>query len=298
MSFLFSFPFYEQIAQDLLKDSFLAQGIFECNRFDNQELHLVLKTPVLDKTCIILGSISPPESNLFSCLILAHTLKKEGARNCIALIPYLAYTRHEHDEVGKSQVTDLIGKLLLNSGVDQIVTIDMHSQAAEDLFPMSIQSLSPAKIFADELRRISFIPDMIVAPDQGALDRAQKVADALDYSIPVSLMYKKRERDELTHLDFKGPVGEKVLIIDDILDTGQTLISAARMLKNMGAKEIIIMISHGLFTGNLWEDLFVLPVERIYCTNTIDPFSQRTKKYPVYCLSINSILKDFLCNRQ
>lgn len=296
MTLLFSFSFYEEMTWDLLKSPSFLKGDFSCRRFSNQELHLTLKTPVLGKTCVILGSISPPESNLVSLLILAHTLKKEGAKKCIALIPYLAYTRHEHKEELKSQVTALVGKLLLSSGIDQILTIDIHSQAAIDLIPLPIHSLSPAKMFAEELKRISFIPDVIIAPDEGAVDRSKEVARVLNPLIPVVTLYKKRESSGLVHLDFKGPVGKKVLIIDDILDTGETLISSLKMLKDLGAQEIIIMVSHGLFTKDLWKQLFDLNVQRIYCTNTTLPPLEKIEKYPIYFLSITSILQEFLCH--
>ena len=298
MTLLFSFPFYEEMTRELLRSSSFLKGDFSCNRFSNQELHLMLKTPVLDKSCIILGSISPPETNLVSFLILAHTLKKEGAKKCIALIPYLAYTRHEHKEVAKSQVTALLGKLFSSSGIDQILTIDIHSQAAIDLFPLPIHSLSPARVFAEELKRISFIPDVIIAPDEGAVDRSKEVARVLNPSIPVLTLYKKRESNGLVHLDFKGPVGKKVLMIDDILDTGETLISSVKMLNALGVQEIIIMVSHGLFTKDLWKQLFDLNVQRIYCTNTTLPSQEKIKKYPIYFLPITSILQEFLCQHQ
>ncbi|MES2200358.1 MAG: ribose-phosphate diphosphokinase [Chlamydiota bacterium] len=298
MNLLFSFSFYEEMAREILKSPFFSRGDFDCSRFSNQELHLMLKTPVLGQTCIILGSISPPEINLFSSMILAHTLKKEGAKKCVALIPYLAYTRHEHEEAAKSQVTALVGKLLLSSGVDQIITIDIHSKAAAELFPLPIHSLFPAKIFSDELKRISFIPDAIISPDEGALERSKEVAKVLDSLIPVLAMYKKRENNGLVHLDFMGPIGKKVLIIDDILDTGETLISAVRVLKALGAQEIVVMVSHGLFTGDFWKQLFELNVQRIYCTNTTCPPREKTEKYPIYFLSVTSILQEFLCSHQ
>lgn len=295
MSYLFFFSSYEQMAEKIINSSNFLKGDFLCSRFSNGELQITVKTSVIHQTCIILGSIAPPESNLFSFISLAHTLKKEGAKKCIALLPYLAYTRHEHKELGKSHLTALMGELLSSSGIDLIITIDIHSVTAKDLFPMQVMSLSPATRFAEELKQISYIPDTIIAPDEGALDRSKEMVKALGSSIPIIVMHKKREKTGVVHLEFTGDIGKKVLIIDDMIDTGETLVSAVRMLVALGVQEIIIMVSHGLFTGDLWKLLFTENVKKIYCTDTIPLLKEKTENYPIHILSVTSILQEFLC---
>lgn len=289
MKLLFSISLHNEIGNDLLHPSFISRGGFLLERFKNQELHISLQSDVQDKICILLGTIAPPDSNLVSFLSLAHTLKKNGAKKCIALLPYLAYTRHEHDEPNKSRLTPLIGNLFKSSGIDEIITIDIHSNAALSLFPIPVTSLSPASIFAEELKKISFIPNTIVAPDKGALKRAQDLINALNLPIPLSSIEKKRDGNGIMHSDLIGPVGEKIVIVDDILDTGETLVSCSKKLINSGAKELVIMVSHGVFSENPCIDLSKLKVKTIYTTNTIPIHPPFTEK-----LSITPLLKEYL----
>lgn len=295
MSILFSYPFFESIEKELL--SSFTKGEFSQRRFSNQELYQVINASVSGKSCFLLGSISPPDENLFSYLVLSHTLKKEGAKECVGLLPYLAYTRHENPEPGKSLITGLIGNLFLSAGLDRVITVDVHDNEAKKLFPIPLVSLSPAKIFADRLRKISFMPDVIIAPDEGAFRRAKDVAVALERNIAVIPMYKKREEGAIVHEDFKERVGKKLLIVDDILDTGETLLSAVSKVASLGAQEIIIMVSHGLFTGNLWKELWKFNVKRIYCTDTIIPTHSEIGKYPIHFLSVGSLFEEFLCKQ-
>lgn len=118
-------------------------GQFRATRFENGELHLTLQTPVAKEDCLVLGSIAPPDENLLSALLLAHTLKKEGARRVTAILPYLAYARDDKNKPGESMATAWAGSLACASGIDEVMTVDVHSERAKGLFPISVLSLSP-----------------------------------------------------------------------------------------------------------------------------------------------------------
>lgn len=243
------------------------------DRFENQELHLTLHEDVSGKTLYVKGSITPPEFNLVAFLILIHTLKKEGAKKVIAYLPYLAYTRHDTDEPHKSRLTALMGALLAAAGADKVVTIDVHSPAAKKLFPIPLQSLSPAPLFKEVLKNVPH--KTIVAPDKGARARAQAVAGK-----PTPWISKKRTESGVVHTVLHGTVKGTAVIVDDILDTGQTLVSCCQKLREQGVKEIIVMVTHGLFTGRKWQKLWALGVKRIYCTDTV-PVHKKDKRIVV-----------------
>ncbi|MCI0622549.1 MAG: ribose-phosphate pyrophosphokinase-like domain-containing protein, partial [Acidobacteria bacterium] len=103
---LFSFETYQAMASILLeKVSGLQSGRFTVTRFDNGELRVIVKSPVTAEHCLVLGSIAPPDEQLLSVLLLAHTLKKEGAGKVTALLPYMAYTRQDKNKAGESMAT-------------------------------------------------------------------------------------------------------------------------------------------------------------------------------------------------
>lgn len=252
-------------------------GLFSITRFPNKELQLTLSTPVKGHDCYILGSLSPSEKNLFMFLVLTHTLKKERAGKITAYIPYLAYSRQERKESQKSQIAALIGKLLHASGVDEIVTIDVHSRLIEGLFTLPIRSLSPAFLFAETLTKHLHSPYTLVAPDQGAIERCTDVARLLHHSAEIVHLTKTRHSKGVCHSNLCSKVQQQVVIIDDILDTGATLISCCQKVLEHGAKKILVMVTHGLFTGTKWKKLWKLGVTHIYCTDTV-PLSKAVQK--------------------
>ena len=167
---LFVFPPYAEIGSELASSLGIRLGQFSLDRFPNQELHAAIESSVVNEECLILGTIAPPDEQLLSTLLLSHTLKKEGARHIIALLPYLAYARDDKRKDLKSLATAWVGALLQASGVDEVITVDVHSTEAQDLFPLPLVSLSPANIFAQEMTRLSLLNATIVAPDEGGQD--------------------------------------------------------------------------------------------------------------------------------
>lgn len=294
---LFAFMSYIYMSEGLKKIPNFTEGKFVIERFPNDELHIMLHTDAAERECLVLGTIAPPEVNLVSFLLLCHTLKKEKARRVTAVLPYLAYSRHDKKEPQKSYAAALIGDLLNASGVDDVVTVDVHSKNVVRLFPIPLVSVSPAKIFAQEILRLKLSDSTVVAPDEGAKQRAEDVVKALKIKKEITYIVKKRTSDGVKFVDLKGTVGKKVIIIDDILDTGKTLVACCEKLKEKGVKEIYIMVTHGFFTGNEWEKLWGLGVRRIYCTDSV-PLSKYVSSKNITVLSIIPLLADELKKEQ
>lgn len=269
---LFAFEAYQGMAAALGKAANLALGSFQVSRFENRELHLDLETRVRNESCLILGSIAPPDEQLLSALLLAHTLKKEGAHHVTAVFPYLAYARDDKDKPGKSLATAWVGSLVRASGLDAVITVDVHSERARRLFPIPVLSVSPAETFADALTRCGLRGATIVAPDGGAIGRCEALQRAAGLArTPIPYFEKQRTATGITHVGPIGEVGRQTVIVDDILDTGGTLISACEKLREAGVEEIAIMVTHGLFTGERWKELWGLGVKRIFCTDSVPP---------------------------
>ena len=141
MPTLFSFPGYGHVGECLSDLPKLTPGQFSLVRYANQELHLEIQSPVAGEHCFILGSIAPPDSQMVSLLLLAHTLRKEGARRITGLLPYLAYAREDKVKPGQSLGTAWVGGLLQASAFDEIWTVDVHSKHDQELLPLPLKSL-------------------------------------------------------------------------------------------------------------------------------------------------------------
>lgn len=242
---------------------------YKTKYFQNKETQIILEDKVENKLVVVLATISPPLENLWETFLLCHTLNKEEAKKIFVIFPYLAYMRHEKNEPQKSMITDLIAKMALATGVNRITTIDLHSQTEKRFFKMPIISLSPAKILAEKIKAIKFLPDTIVAPDKGAINRTEDIKKELNIKNEMVVFEKKRLENKVQLTIKKGKVGKKIIIVDDILDTGKTLLEAVKQLVKLGAEEIVIVVTHGLFTGKLWQELFKYKVTKIITTDTL-----------------------------
>jgi len=238
-------------------------------RFQNGELYARIQTPVSARACVVLGSLAPPDEQMLSVLLLAHTLKREGASRVTALLPYLGYARQDRADPGQSLGIAWAGELLGAAGVDEVLTVDVHSPRAAACFPMPLRSLSTARLFAQTLKRDGLTELTIVAPDEGALERCEAVIRAAAVQAPLAYLRKRRDAGGVAHSALVGVVSARVAIVDDILDTGGTLLSACMELRKAGAREIIVLASHGLFSGERWRELSSLGVRRIYVTDSL-----------------------------
>jgi len=267
---LFRFPAYEEIARQLLVLPSMRLGKFNVARYENGELYVTLQGPIRGERCLVLGTIAPPDEQILSFLLLAHTLKKEGANSVTALVPYLAYTRQDKDKPGESLATDWSGSLLKCSGIDQLITVDVHSERDRQLFPFPLVSVSTAELFAETISKHGLTDATIVAPDNGAIYRCEAVKRAAGMPVGLTPYFeKKRTEKGIVHSRLVGRVGARAVIIDDMLDTGGTLASACEKLKEASVEEILILVTHGLFTGSYWTRLWSLGVTRIFCTDTV-----------------------------
>jgi ribose-phosphate pyrophosphokinase len=289
---LFASGRYEAVAAELHRAvGHLTTGRFQTIRFENGELHINLQTKVTGEHCLVLGSLAPPDERFLSALLLAHTLKKEGANEVTALFPYLAYARHDRAEPGQSLATAWAGSLVGASGFDQVITIDVHSSRTNQLFPIPVVSLSPARILADALHQYRLTGATIIAPDEGAIARCDAVKAAAGMP-PSQTPYFEKHRTEtgIMHTGLIGQVGRQAVLIDDILDTGGTLVSACEKLADAELDEIHIMVTHGLFTGERWKRLSELGVKRMFCTDSA-PLTDHVDVGNVVRLSIVSVIE-------
>jgi len=292
---LFAFQAYDEMAGLLGKAGDLRSGQFRLQRFENGEMYVDVQTPARNEDCFILGSIAPPDEQILSVLLLAHTLKKEGARQVTAILPYLAYARHDKDKPGESLATAWLGGVTQASGIDRIITVDVHSDRGKKLFPIPVISISPAEIFAAALCRSGLKEATIVAPDEGAIHRCEAVTRAAGMALGrIPYFEKQRIAKGITHSALVGEVGHQVLMIDDILDTGGTLVSACEKLRDAGVEEINIMVTHGLFTGERWKQLWRIGVKRIFCADSV-PIAPSLDRGTIERLSVVPLLEKELC---
>lgn len=224
-------------------------------RFPNAEFHVELPRAVDGRHCRIVGSVAPPAGNLVRLTLVSHALCRAGARRVTAVLPYLAYARQDRAAPGQSLGLQWLGDQLRAGGVTDVVSVDVHSGQAARVMGLPVLSLSPATLLAAALPaswrgRVTF-----VAPDEGAIARCGAVADAHGDAAGVIWLRKQRTAAGIEHLGVVGTPTDRAIVVDDILDTGATLVSCVGELRRQGVQEVGIMTTHGLFTGDGWRPL-------------------------------------------
>lgn len=291
-TYIFAFSPFAPMAAALLQLPETQSGQFTVERFPNGELHINMSAPVVYNPCLVIGSITPPDEHLLAMLLLCHTLAKDGAMKITAVLPYLAYTRQDKNKSGQSQATTWVGTICQASGINEIITVDIHSQEAIADFPVPVISLSPAELFADEIVKNEWRQVTLVAPDEGAIARCEAVRTHAEMSQPLAYFHKQRTPEGI-QVALTGEIGTNAIIIDDMLDTGSTLVACCEALQRAGATAITVMVTHGLFTGTAWQRLWSLGVQRIYCTDTL-PLPIDISTLPISVLSVHPLLKQYI----
>ncbi len=243
-------------------------GKYSVKKFRNGTKIISVETSPENEKCVIIGG-SMSDEEIIETALLCHTLKKDGAKEIGLFLPFIPYSRQDKDIPGESLGMKWLADILSVSGADNIMTIDIHSKEAINLSPIPITSISPAETIAEEIKKGIGNKFICVAPDEGAVDNCRDVSNALGSSTSIACFLKKRtDYDKVEISGIEGSLADEALVVDDILDTGGTLLKACEYLKKSGVKRIIIAVSHGVFDGDKWKELFNLGVERIYCTDT------------------------------
>lgn len=227
-------------------------GEIEITRFADGEFNIQLKTSVRGKEVYLIQSTAPPvNENLMELLITVDALMRASAAKIHAVIPYFGYARQDRKMTGRQPITcKLIANLLVTAGINRLMTVDLHSPQEQGYFDVPVDDLRATQDLADYILDKNLQDLVVVSPDHGGVTRARRLGNFLDCSLAV--IDKRRKKPNESEVKFVlGDVKDKnAIIIDDMIDTGGTIINAAKAIKEHGAKSIYILATHGLFSNN------------------------------------------------
>ena len=251
-------------------------GVILITRFADGETNIQLGTSVRGKEVYVIQSTSPPvNENLMELLITIDALKRASASKIHAVIPYFGYARQDRKMAGRQPISaKLVANLLTTAGINRLMTVDIHSAQQQGFFDLPVDDLRATQELAKYVIK-NIVGDLVVvSPDHGGVTRARKLAEYLQ--APIAIVDKKRPAPNIVEVKYiLGDVKNKtVIIIDDMIDTGGTIIEAAKAIKKHEAKAIYILSSHGLFSGKAIEKLTAAYrakiIDQVIVTDTID----------------------------
>lgn len=269
--------------------------------FADGEVSYQSKTTVRNSDVFIVASTSKPvNDNIMKLLIFIDSLKRASAKSINVIFTYYGYARQDRKSKGRQPITaKLVANLLETAGVNKIIAVDLHNPSIQGFFDIPVDDLRGQYVLAETIKkyRNNF---SIVSPDHGGAVRARVLSELISSDIEIAIIDKRRTGPNQSEvLGLIGNVENKnVVIIDDMIDTGGTILSAAKTLKEKGAKTVIISATHGLFSRGF--DIFQNNqyVEKVIVTNSIYNDEITEEKYSkLQVVDLSPFLSKVLLNQ-
>ena len=286
------------LAEEVAEVMGVSLGALERSRFANGEIYVRPNESVRGADCFVMQShCEPMNDNIMEQLITIDALNRASARRITAVMPFFGYSRQDKKVLPREPITArLVGDLFMTAGADRLVSVDLHTGQLQGFIHKPFDHLTALPIITDYLTERIEGPTTVVSPDAGGVKRAERYARFLDAS--VAFVYKRR--DPVAHntsaaLDMAGSVqGRHVVIVDDMIDTAGTMVSAADLLIENGALSVRALATHPVLSPPAADRLRASALSEVVVTNTL-PVPPAAADLPnLKVLSIAPLLADTL----
>ncbi len=243
-------------------------------RFADNEIFVEIHENIRGSDVFIIQSTSyPANDHLMELLIITDAVRRSSARRITAVIPYFGYARQDRKVGSRAPISaKLVANLIANAGVDRVMMMDLHAGQIQGFFDIPTDNLWAAPLMVRDIKeRFDLADVMVVSPDVGGVARARGFAKRIN--APLAIIDKRRERaGESEVMNVIGDVaGHTCILIDDIVDSGGTLVNAADALLANGAKDVYAYISHGVLSGGAVARITGSKLKELVITDSIQP---------------------------
>lgn len=265
-----------KLAEAVVQQLGITLGRATVDRFSDGEVMVELLENVRGKDVFILqSSCAPTNDNLMEIMVMADALKRASAGRITAAMPYFGYARQDRrPRSARVAITaKLVADMLTSAGVDRLLTMDLHADQIQGFFDIPVDNIYASPILLADVWRQNYPNLIVVSPDVGGVVRARALAKQLDADL--AIIDKRRPRHNVAKvMNIIGEVqGRTCLIMDDLVDTANTLCEAAKALKEKGATRVLAYCTHPVLSGPAVERIENSAIDELVVTDTI-PLSQ------------------------
>ena len=264
-------------------------------KFSDGEIYIEINENIRGNSIFVIQSISSPANdNLMELLLCIDALKRSSAKNITTVIPYFGYARQDRKVVPRTSISaKLVSNLITKAGADRVVTVDLHAGQIQGFFDIPVDNLFATPIFARHVKKRLNKKNLIcVSPDVGGVERTRALARKLD--VGIAIIDKRRPAPGKSQvMNVIGNVnGKTCIIIDDIIDSGGTIVNAADALIKRGAKEVHVYITHGVLSGAAVNRIKKSKIKKLVITDTIENSDKIKKVKNIEVLTISNLLAE------
>lgn len=287
---IFSCRATRYLADKIAKEYGAPLGQSDVAVFSDGEFRTSYEENIRGNDVFIVQSTFPPFDNLFELLMMVDAAKRASARSIVAVMPYFGCARQDRKDKPRVPITSkLVANLLTAAGVSRIITIDLHADQIQGFFETPVDHLYASSFFARYIESLNLDNLMFASPDTGGTRRASMYAKI--FGTGFAICYKQRSRPNVVdRMELIGDVeGKNVILLDDILDTGNTMIKAANLILENGAKSVRAVVTHPILSGNAIDRIEKSNITELIVSDTI-PTSRPSDKITV--ISAASLLAE------
>ncbi|WP_066759860.1 ribose-phosphate diphosphokinase [Crocinitomix algicola] len=249
--------------------------------FSDGEFQPSFEETVRGQDVFLIQSTMPPTENLFELLLMIDAAKRASARSIVAVIPYFGFARQDRKDKPRVAIgSKMVAAMLETTGVDRIMTMDLHADQIQGFFEKPVDHLYASTIFLPYIQSIDTGNLIIAAPDAGGAKRANSYSKKLDLGL--AICHKQRKvANQVAEMTVIGDVaGKDVILVDDMVDTAGTLTKAADLFLSKGAKSVRAICTHAVLSGPAFERIENSGLTELVVTDTI-PLKQESDKIKV-----------------
>jgi len=264
-------------------------------RFADMEIFVEIQENVRGSDVFVIQSTSfPANDHLMELLIITDALRRASARRITAVIPYFGYARQDRKVGSRSPISaKLVANMITHAGVDRVMTLDLHAGQIQGFFDIPTDNLYASPVMVRDIKeRFDLSNVMVVSPDVGGVVRARGLAKRIN--TPLAIIDKRRERacDSEVMNVIGGCAGFTCILIDDLVDSGGTLVNAADALLANGAKDVYAYITHGVLSGGAAARITGWRLKELVITDSIQPTEAVRKAANIRTLSIGPLIAE------
>jgi len=284
---------HPELAKSIVNNLKLEMGECLVTKFTDNETRVKIHSNVRGKDVFVIQpTCQPVNENLMELLIMIDALKRASAHRITAVIPYFGYARQDRKDQPRVPITaKLVADMLSVAGANRVLTMDLHAGQVQGFFDVPVDNLYAIEAFVTHFEKKSISDLTIVSPDVGGIKMAR--AYAKRFHAGLAIVDKRRNSPEDTEvMHIMGEVkGRNVILVDDIIATGSSLVEAAKALKNAGAKQIYAAITHGVLSANAVEKINASDIDQLLITDSI-PLSENKKSQKIKVVSVDELFAE------